>query len=778
MLKTLDFLFILNYMKRRPAFYFSILFSSGILFQNILNVNIFWYLAAIIVFSILIYYKKNTQFICLIVVFAGAVDFIIYSHLNKPLNITPGEYIIQGKIIEKIEYVNLNRYILKTISFDKKNSKFILYCKKDFDYGDIVNLRGNISDFKGVRIPYGLNRKVFYGRKGISGFIKNPGEIEVLEKRKGSWFYRNIVYALKDKIDIFLNKNFNKTHAAVLSGLILGKKEKIESDIIENFRKTGLAHILAISGLHTGFIFLILHILSQLFRLRHNYNYIFIVSGLVFYAILTGLKPSVLRAVIFLIIFTGAKILQRREDLLNTLGAAAFLILLFDPVSLFSVSFQLSFAAVLGIIIFTGFFKGANLIKKEKSYVKRFLKKYILLTVIISVGVTTAIAPIQGFYFNQIPLTGLLLNILIIPLTGIIVSLGIFVISIGLMLSITISEFTISLMFFLELLIKTASFSSKYLLVSIPVSRPDFVYLVLAEAAIAAILYFIYVKRYKLVILTLTVSLNLFIYISIYKTLNKKCEILFFDVGQGDSALISTPDGTNILIDTGINFSPTYYDYHRFFTAKGIRNINYLILTHRHSDHIGQAAEIMENVNVKHIISLPLDTKYMISAKIDSIRKIKNIPFKTITSGDLIKDGDNWRMYFLHPDTTGIKNIKNENNRSIVFKFVYKNLSVLFTGDIEGRIEKRLLSYGDFLKSRILKFPHHGSGSSGNREFLSLINPEFTIISVGEGNKYDFPSGSVMNILGNTGSKIYRTDLNGSIFFKYDGEELKAETTY
>lgn len=712
------------------------------------------------------------------VLLAGAVDFTIYSYLNKPVDIAPGEYIIQGKIIEKTEYDTSKKYILKTISFGRKNAKMILYCKKELDYGDIVNLRGKISCFKGVRIPYGLNRKVFYDRIGISGFIKNPVEIEVLDKRKGSWFYQKIVYNFKEKIDSFLNKHFNKTHSAVLSGLILGEKEKIDSEIIDNFRKTGLAHILAISGLHTGFVFLILLILAQLLRLRHNYNYFLIISGLIFYAILTGLKPSVVRASLFLLLFIGAKILQRRQDSLNTLGAAAFLILIFDPVCLFSVSFQLSFAAVLGIIIFARFFKTANLIKNEKSLIKRFLKKYILLTAIISISVTIAIAPVQGYYFNQIPITGILLNILIIPLTGIIVSLGIFVVLAGLLLSITIPQFTVSLMFFIEVLIKTASFSAEHLYVSIPVSRPDFIYLILAEAAIIGILYFIYTKKYNLIIITLIVSLNALLYVSIYKNYDRKCEILFFDVGQGDSALISTPDGTNILIDTGINFCPTFYDYHRFFRARGIREIDFLILSHRHSDHTGQAPKILENIKVNQILSLPLERKYRISAKILSLIESKNIQINSITSGDIKSDGDNWRIYFVHPDTSGIKNIKNENNRSIVFKFVYKNLSILFTGDIENKIQKRLLSYGDFLESTILKFPHHGSFTSGNHDFLRLVNPEFTTISVGEENRFGFPSDSVLRILNNMNTKTYRTDINGSIIFKYDGKELKLETTY
>jgi len=762
-------------MLRRPAFFTSVAFSAGIILQNTFNFELYILLIPTVIFLSLYFVYKKAMALFIFVLFLGALNLNFYNYLNKPEVIPEGDYPLEGVIKEKIEYRDYYKYILSTDLENYKDVNLLIYSPKRLDYGDLIEVNGGINHFSGVRIPYGFDKRKYYERKGISAYIKNP-EITLLDKGKGNWFYQSIIYPLKDRIKTYLRKNFEKDHAYILSGLVIGERESISSEIIEDFQKTGIIHILAISGLHVGFIYLILLVISQVLRIRYNYNYIFIIAGLVFFAILTGLKISVIRAVIFALLLIGARVFQRRSDNLNTLGAAAFIILLFKPVDLFSVSFLLSFTAVFGIIIFSKLFKIKKLLKRDQSKLKSFLSKYVYLPVFISLSVTIVLAPILAYYFYQVSLLGILLNIIVIPLTGCILALGVFVIFVNLVIGITISAFNISLAFLINILLEIAQLSSKLDFAIINIPKPNYFYLLITIAVLIYVIYSLFIHKYRKIILAILIFFNLCIFYSLLRSIDAMLEMIFFDIGQGDSALITTPYDTNILIDAGSNYNPNNFDYFNYFKAKGITSIEWLILSHRHYDHIGNVPELFEKVKIKNILTLPLSSHYRISHKIDSTARANNIPLRTPTAGDIVNIDNCLKLYILHPDTSKLSEFTNENNRSIVMKFLYRNLSILFTGDIERDVEENLTIYQNYLKSSILKFPHHGSLTSANIEFINMVAPDITVVSVGTGNKYNLPSDSAINIIKNTSSQIYRTDLCGSVILKYKDGNIQTET--
>ncbi|MFC1725469.1 DNA internalization-related competence protein ComEC/Rec2 [candidate division KSB1 bacterium] len=764
-------------MQRKPALYSALAFSSGILIQNFVNIDLYYFLVITIAFVAARIFIKSSIISAVVIISFGALDSSYISKIFVPLPVKNLNMILEGVITQKTAYPGSNKYVLQTTTENMNGVNLIFYTKNKYDYGDYIEIRGKVKEFDKIRIPYGFDKKTFYKRQGIAGYLKNPEVINIKNKNRGSWFNQKIFYPVRIKINDFLNKNFSSEHASILSGLLIGEREKIDPEIFEDFKKTGAAHILAISGLHVGFIYFFLLVFAQVFRIRPNYNYIFIAVGLVFYAFLTGLKPSVFRAVLFALILIGAKIFQRREDGLNTLGAAAFLILIFRPYDLFSASFQLSFTAVFGIIILSEFFNIKSLLAQKRSLIKKNLKKYFLLPACISIFVTAAVSPLQAFYFYQIPLTGILLNIFIIPLTGLIVALGLLNIITGVLIGFTIPQFVISLSFLTDILTGSADLISRFDITVIPVARSSLIYLVLLLTGITAALLSLRQKKSKYISIIFFVTLISAIFISVFKDINRKLEIVFFDVGQGDSAFISVPGGTNILIDTGDRYYPNYIDFHNFFKAKGIRNIDYLILSHRHSDHIGQAAYIIKNMRIENLISLPLGKQYRTSAEIDSIAFVKHVITRSVRTGETLGKGTNWRMYILNPDSLDFPKIRNENNRSIVLKFVYDNISVLFPGDIESEYEEKLASaFGSFLDCDILKFPHHGSITSINKNFLNFVKPEYSIFSAGIENRFGFPADSSVNTVKSIGSKIYRTDFSGSIIFESDGKKIILKT--
>ncbi len=251
-------------------------------------------------------------------------------------------------------------------------------------------------------------------------------------------------------------------------------------------------------------------------------------------------------------------------------------------------------------------------------------------------------------------------------------------------------------------------------------------------------------------------------------------EVVFFDIGQGDSIFIETPSKRQVLIDGGpdksvlekLNEQMPFYD----------RKIDLIILTHPDADHITGLIEVLGYYQIGHILTSGFQKDTVVYNKWKKLIEEKGIPLSLAQSGQKIFLEENIVLEILWPDQNSIKTISSANNASVVGRLVYGQSEILLTGDIEKKIESQLVrhSVSNSLESDILKVPHHGSKTSASYNFLQAVSPEIAVISVGEGNRYKHPSQDVLDRLENT--TIYRTDKNGDIEVLTDGFLIEIGT--
>lgn len=261
-------------------------------------------------------------------------------------------------------------------------------------------------------------------------------------------------------------------------------------------------------------------------------------------------------------------------------------------------------------------------------------------------------------------------------------------------------------------------------------------------------------------------------------------KVWFFDVGQGDAQFLDFADGSQILIDggpdgkilQGLGKAMPFYD----------RDIDLMILTHPHKDHIFGLIEVLKRYKVGKIVLPEVDFDSAFYKEFLEIAREKNISLEYLAGGDEIKIGEFAEFDFLSPSKNdGNKNFTTENesfgakgqdlnDSSLVAKFIYGENSILFTGDAGEDIEKEILAEGYNIKADILKVGHHGSKYSGSEEFLKAVSPEYAVIQVGADNKYGHPTEQTLSRLAAIGARVLRNDLNGDILFTINNKQIKA----
>ena len=640
------------------------------------------------------------------------------------------------------------KYTVKARTGKYKNKKFIVYInkknKKLLEYGDLIEIKGEYSAPEVARNYKGFDYSQYLKTLNIYGTIKVE-ESKIINKNQLSPILISI-NNIKEKMIDNANRNMPKRTANLLLGILIGERDNIQEDIIESFRTANLSHILAVSGAHTSYIILGITYLISKSKTPKRIGYIITIINLLIFIIITGASYSVVRACIMAIVVIGAKICYRKENFFTSICISLIIILIQNPFAINDIGLKLSFMGTAGIVIFnksiTNFF------------IKLKIKQKIAEVLSVTFSAQLMIMPITILNFNTISLTFFISNILASPLLGIIIIFGFISIFISSILNPISKILFLILHIFLELLILVSKVTEKIPGSSILVKTPNILFAIVYYILILFFNYFFVIKQnptrrfHKKIIKIITIKniknafkviavvfLIMLLLTRIVRIINPTLKIYFIDVGQGDSTLIVTPKNKKILIDGGEGKTNVLFQY---LLDRRINKIDYIIISHFDSDHCNGLIEIIEKMRVENIVMSKQSKESGEYKKILEIIKQKNIKVSSVKAEDKIIIEKNLYIKILNPAEKF--EFQDLNNNAIVAKLVYKNFSMLFTGDIEKAEENLAKKYKNELKSTILKVAHHGSKTSTSEEFLKYVEPQIALIGVGENNKFGHPN--------------------------------------
>lgn len=666
---------------------------------------------------------------------------------------------------------------------------------QDFRQGDRLRFKTSLRLPKDFQNPGAFESSLYFRSQGIDalGFVSDPRWITRLPGEQSSGFGAFLEKVRKDLRKNVL-KNTSESGGAFILSLLIGERQLLGPEREEAFRKSGVTHILSISGLHVTmvsilfwglFSFLVALPFLSRFVLGFRLMPLAPLIPLWFYVALAQYPVSALRAGFMASLFLVSLTIWRRLDLLSALALAAFLILAISPLSLFGASFQLSFMAVLFLILF--FPRWQKLCQKVPQKVPDslwgrgpkgvwlFLLKLLVDSLAISIITLAALWPILLFHFHEVSIVGLIANAVVIPLVNFLVMPLSF-------LSVVVLPLWSVAGFFSDITLKVVDWFGSHSGWGIFNGAISFWQLVFYYGAIFL---FLIPKEFWATKWKLAVSLPLMalVFWGGKMPADGNLKVTFVDVGQGDCAVIQFPNGKAWVVDGG-GIKGSDWDIGRFIVApflweNGIHKVDTLFLSHPHHDHYKGLGFIVEKFGPKILFtngdnapeSEDLEWKEFLS-KVEQGK----VAIQKVTSALIPIEEAGVRLEFLTPGSEGTIPHFNTNDNSIVMRLTFKEVSFLLPGDLMEAGEMLLLESKPNLRSSVLKLGHHGSETSTTEKFLSAVDPKYAVISVGAYNSYGMPDQSVIDRLQQKGISVYRTDTQGAITFTTDGHKLETRT--
>lgn len=675
----------------------------------------------------------------------------------------------QGKSEGKLKfYFDVDKIKFGSIEKLLKDEKVLVtldYLEQDINIYDSAVLKGRLSvPFKAgnpSQFDYGNYLRnhsayaVFYAKKYMKIEKDKPLKAKILQ---GINNYRENVLSIHSKY-------LDSPYLEILGGIVFGDDAvSPPKEIKQSFVNSGLLHILAASGMNVAFIYGFFYWIMSLLRINFKLRVILGMLMVLIYTLMTGLGASIIRAAGMLMFVLIGKLIDRDAHSISLLSFVGLLMLIFNPMYINEVGFQLSFIVTFGILIM------APAVLRFKN---KFLD-YLSGTVTIPVIAQLWVIPIQIFYFSNISLYSIFANIMSTPLLAVI-SFGGFVSSLLSAIK-PISDFVCKIFDFvltpfLTFLVNISDFWGHLPNYAIQTSHPSvfqiFVYYLIL-LCITGLIYKDFRAKYLKRILSAIVFLLTFLLLSLIPIKNSNLEIIVFDVGNADSFLIKTPINEYIMIDTGkVGYksgkSQAEIIVLKYLKDNGIKKLNSLIVTHFDNDHCGGAKDVLEKVKVNKLYVNDLNHDSISAKSIYKTSKSVGTELLQAQNKQIIYEEKGMKLTnFLGPNTD------DDNENSIITLLEYKDFTMLFTGDAGVSGIKSILN--SIPKNvTVLKVPHHGALGGLDKDIVSYLNPKYSVISVGE-NYFGHPSFYIINLLSN--SNILRTDINNAIKIRKTNKKL------
>lgn len=806
-------------------------FASGIFVSRLLEFNLresVWPIAAFAVLAMLAR-TRSVRMICiaLAIFFAGIADQS-WHRAGEPPEIDASSkeiVILEGCVVEPTVFSNDREQF--TLELDRKARARVSLSLKDdeapqkLDYGQRVEIDARVRKPHNYNNPGSFDYAEWLARQNIywTASMTTGSKARVLPGRCGSRFWA-VVYALRvaalERIErLYAGDDYS---TGMMEAILIGESSKLLRVWTENFRRTGTYHALVISGVHVS---VLAGVLLFLLRAMPEIPALAVAAAAAWlYALVSGFSPPVARAAAGFTLYLIARFFFRRGRVLNLLAAVAILYLIFDPGLLWDASFQLSFLCVaaigalavpildatsgplskgtrsindLGIdphiearaaqfrvelrLAAETVFVWTRIPRKHAAAGIALVCRLFLLAfelALISALVQIGLALPMAEYFHRVSFSGLTANLLIVPLLNCVVPIGFFAIFSGWRWVAAIAG---------ELLKIAARIADWHAHMEPDWRIPD-PPLWLALAFIGSLVFVAVSIRHRIWRWPAAgAALGLFA-ILIWQPWPpaiqpKILELTAIDVGQGDSLLVVFPSGQMMIVDGG---GLLQYGHARrsnldigedvvspYLWSRGIHQLDVVVATHSDADHSGGIAALLENFRPRELWvganPLPGVVEVAKRLRIPVIAKRAGSPFGF--AGTTVE--------ILSPPE-GYASRKPSNNDSLVFRIVYGSRSFLLTGDMERPAENLALSSDEPLRADVLKVAHHGSKTSTTEPFLDAVSPSVAIISDGFENSFGHPNRDVLNRLAEHHAEILRTDLDGLITVRTDGERIWADT--
>lgn len=643
---------------------------------------------------------------------------------------------------------------------------------------------------------------------GATLLAGRPGDIEVVGP--GSRWATAIFGAVQRARDAMLEnlkQNLSADRFGIASAVLLGERGALDDDRLERIRRVGAAHVISVSGLHTAMVFGLMLLAARLIGLPPRAVALMGLCAVWGYALLTGMRPPVVRAAVMATFLLGGWATGRSAALISALAVSALATLLYDPRNLIRTDWQLSYVCVTAIALFAAplyqlFGASEDEDKdgdKEESGSsvgrwRRRSRRWIWMPLVIVIAVQLGLMPLQAELFGRFSPLGIFAQPIIIPMVFAILTLGLIVavgggiapvgVVVGWALGFFVDLFDVFTAWLSSLPWSTVELPPMapwliavyfgVLLIGPHVSKPEGQLGAYSRSQIKHMAYRMLIVLIGLVGLAWSPMRG-------PATPPGELTLYILDVGQGDGIVLVFPGGEVAVVDAGRG---SYGDQGRRTVAPllrslGVRRIDLIVATHADSDHAGGLTYLVENFEVgifAHGSDESEDEEYQ--ALLEALER-RGVRIEQISAGDELRGFGAVQIDVLHPPAAsasadGSGGLRG-NDASVVLLVDLRDVEILLTGDIEDAAERAIVDSGLARDIDVLKVAHHGSKTSSGVDFLEAFDPEFALISAGRNNTYGHPAREILDRFAARDMIVIRTDRQGSIRLRTDGERIRID---